>query len=104
MPDKKLIIIGEGPDEQKLSARISQNITILHFQPKEKLKSYLQRAKAFVFAAEEDFGISIIEALSCGTPVIAYNRGGASETIEHGKTGIFFEKQDKESVVNAVNL
>ena len=93
---------------------LSMNVTTEHraeqvggslaFQLPEKLKSYLQKAKAFVFAAEEDFGISIIEALSCGTPVIAFNRGGASETIAHGKTGIFFEKQDKEAIVDAVNL
>ncbi len=104
MPDKRLIIIGEGPDEKKLSGRLTKNITILPFQPRETLKSYLQKAKAFVFAAEEDFGISIIEALSCGTPVIAFNRGGASETVEHGRTGIFFERQDMESIVNAVKL
>ncbi len=104
MPEKKLIVIGEGPDESKLKARLSKNIKILNFQSRDNLRTYLQKAKAFVFAAEEDFGIILIEALSCGTPVIAYNRGGAAETIEHGRTGILFEKQDKESIINAVNL
>jgi len=104
MPEKRLVVIGEGPDVKKLRARAGKNITILNFQEPAELKSYLQRAKAFVFAAEEDFGISIIESLSCGTPVIAFNRGGAAETIEHGKTGILFDKQDKESIINAVGL
>ena len=103
MPDRKLVVIGDGPDEKKLKSRLSKNITFLNFQPREKLRSYLQKAKAFIYAAEEDFGIIIIEALSSGTPVIAFNRGGAAETIEHGRTGILFDNQEKESIIKAVN-
>ncbi len=102
MPDKKLIVIGDGPDWKKLRNRAGKNIDILNYQSPENLKRFLQNAKAFIFAAEEDFGISMIEALSCGTPVIAYNKGGAVETIATGKTGLFFNQQNKESVINAL--
>ena len=62
----------------------------------------MKKARAFVFAAEEDFGISVIEALSCGTPVIALNKGGTAETIVDGKYGIHFSEQTAEDIVNAV--
>jgi len=102
MPDKQLIIIGEGPDEDKIKLKASSNIKFLGYQSNEKLKEYLQNAKAFIFAADEDFGIMIIEALSCGTPVIAYNKGGAAETIVDNKTGIHFNEQSAVSIKNAV--
>src|SRR4030043_1557437 len=62
----------------------------------------MQKAKAFVFAAEEDFGIVPIEAQACGTPVIAYGKGGSPETVIEGKTGLFFEKQNPSSIIDAV--
>ena len=62
----------------------------------------MQKAKAFVFAAEEDFGIMIVEALSCGTPVIAFNQGGASETITHEDNGILYPEQNPDSIIEAV--
>jgi glycosyltransferase involved in cell wall biosynthesis len=102
MPDKKLIVIGEGPDEKRLKSLASVNIEFLPRQPYEKLIDYISKAKAFLFGAEEDFGITIVEALACGTPVIAYSVGGASETVEHLKTGILFDKQNTEAVINAV--
>ena len=104
MPDKQLIVIGDGPDfakVQKISEGAS-NIKILGYQRAEVLKDYLQRAKAFVFAAEEDFGIAPLEAQACGTAVIAYNKGGAMETIIANKTGIFFEAQTKNAIADAV--
>ena len=78
------------------------------YQPFKVLKEHMQKAKAFVFAAEEDFGITPVEAQACGTPVIAYGRGGALETvrglgIKDKATGIFFDKQTKNSLINAVN-
>lgn len=102
MPDKKLIVIGDGPEFAKIKSKASDNVEFLGFQPTAVLKDYLQRAKVFVFAAEEDFGILPIEAQACGTPVIAYKAGGARETVIDGVTGIFFDRQDSASVVDAV--
>ena len=102
MDDKKLIIIGEGPEEFKIKAKSSKNIEFLGVQPRENLREYMQNAKAFVFAADEDFGIMVIEALSCGTPVIALNKGGTAETMIDNKTGIMFESQDAEQIKAAV--
>ena len=102
MPDKKLVVIGEGPEFAKTKAIAKDNITMMGYQPYEVLKEKMQHAKAFVFAAEEDFGITPIEAQACGTPVIAYGKGGALETIKENETGIFFYQQDVESIVDAV--
>ncbi len=102
MPDKKLIVIGEGPDFNKIEAKAGANVTLLGYQPFNVLKDHMQRAKAFVFAAEEDFGIIPIEAQACGTPVIAYGKGGALETIIADKTGVFFYSQDKDAIIQAV--
>lgn len=102
MPDKKLIIIGEGTDEEKIKARCSKNIDVINYNKVNDLAEYMKKARAFVFAAEEDFGISVIEALSCGTPVIALNKGGTAETIVDGKSGIHFSEQTTEEIVNAV--
>lgn len=102
MPDKKLLIIGEGSDEQKIKSMCSRNIEMLGYKEADELSNYMQKAAAFVFAAEEDFGISVIEALSCGTPVIALNRGGTAETIADGKYGIHFPEQTAESIIQAV--
>ncbi|PLY08276.1 MAG: glycosyl transferase family 1 [Desulfuromonas sp.] len=106
MPEKKLCVIGDGPDFEKIKARASTNITFLGYQPKDVLRDYLQRARAFVFAAEEDFGIAPLEAQACGTPVIAYGKGGALETIRGeggaGRTGVFFDEQTVPSLRTAV--
>ncbi len=102
MPDKKLIIIGDGPDEAKLKRKSTINIEFTGYQPLEKLKSFMQNAKAFVFAADEDFGIMPVEALASGTPVIALNKGGTAETIIDNQTGILFESQTADSIKDAV--
>ncbi|MGE4530468.1 MAG: glycosyltransferase family 4 protein, partial [Acidithiobacillus sp.] len=81
MPDKRLVVIGDGPDMKKIRSKAGANIQFLGYQPFDVLRDYMQRAKAFVFAAEEDFGITPVEAQACGTPVIAYGRGGALETV-----------------------
>lgn len=108
MPEKNLIVIGDGPDFAKIQAKAGKNVKLLGYQPFEVLKDHMQRAKAFVFAAEEDFGITPVEAQACGTPVIAYGKGGALETvidIEQGNpTGVFFKEQMVESIVSAVNI
>jgi glycosyltransferase involved in cell wall biosynthesis len=108
MPDKKLIVIGDGPEMKKLRAIATPNITLLGYQKFDVLKAHMQNAKAFLFAAEEDFGITPVEAQACGTPVIAYGKGGALETViqseDKGKaTGIWFTEQTPYSIVDAVN-
>lgn len=103
MPDKRLYIIGDGPDFDKVKSKSGVNVELLGYQPFEVLRNYMQRAKAFVFAAEEDFGIVPVEAQACGTPVIAYGKGGALETVTEGETGLFFDAQTTSSVIEAVN-
>ena len=102
MPDKKLIVIGGGPNLQAYRKLAKSNIDVMGYQPLDVLKEKMQHAKAFVFAADEDFGMVPIEAESCGTPVIAYGHGGSLETVCEGKTGLFFKEQTVEAVVEAV--
>ena len=101
--NKKLVVIGSGPDMDKIKSKASKNIEILGYQPNEILKEYMQKAKAFIFAAEEDFGIIPVEAQACGTPVICFGKGGAKETIIDGQTGVHFEAQTVESLLEAVD-
>jgi glycosyltransferase involved in cell wall biosynthesis len=102
MLDKKLVVIGSGPDKEKIMAKATPNIDVIGYQNFETLKDYMQKAKAFVFAAEEDFGIIVVEAMACGTPVIAGNYGGTAESVINGVTGILFPDQKVESIVEAV--
>lgn len=102
MPDKKLIVIGDGPDFEKIRSYASANVTLMGHQSFEVLRDHMQRAKAFVFAAEEDFGIAPVEAQACGTPVIAFGKGGALETVVDSVSGIFFDIQSIESLCGAV--
>ncbi|SHI49427.1 glycosyltransferase family 4 protein [Pollutimonas bauzanensis] len=104
MPDKKLVVIGEGPQYNKIKQAITPNVTLLGYQPFDVLRDHMQRARAFVFAAEEDFGIVPVEAQACGTPVIAFGKGGARETVAEGKTGIFFNEQTEKSIQAAVRM
>lgn len=101
-PDKKLIIIGDGPDAKKIKSKITNNIEFMGYQPFEVLKDHMQRARAFVFAAEEDFGIIPVEAQACGTPVIAFGKGGACETVVEGVTGVLYREQHVTSLINAI--
>lgn len=102
MPDKQLVVIGDGPQMNKVKAAATPNIQVLGYQPFDVLKDHMARARAFVFAAEEDFGIIPVEAQACGTPVIAYGRGGARETVVAGETGVFFDEQNEASLQAAV--
>jgi glycosyltransferase involved in cell wall biosynthesis len=102
MPEKKLIIIGDGPDFKKVKAIAKGNVTLMGYQPFDVLKDYLSRAKAFVFAAEEDFGLVPVEAQACGTPVIAFGKGGVTETVLENISGIFFKEQSVDSLKEAV--
>ena len=103
MPDKKLVVIGGGPNLEAYRKLAKDNVTVMGYQPFDVLKDKMQHAKAFVFAADEDFGMIPIEAQSCGTPVIAYGHGGSLETVNGGKTGLFFNDQTLEAIVEAVN-
>jgi glycosyltransferase involved in cell wall biosynthesis len=108
MPNKKLIVIGEGPDFDRCKRFGAANIQLMGRQSFPVLKDHLQKAKAFIFAAEEDFGIAPLEAQACGTPVIAFGKGGALETIRgqnhQSPTGVFFYEQTSESLIDAVAL
>jgi glycosyltransferase involved in cell wall biosynthesis len=106
MPDKRLVVIGDGPEADKVKAKAGRNVELMGYQPDDVLRETMQQARAFVFAAEEDFGIIPVEAQACGTPVIAFGKGGALETVrgperEH-PTGLFFYRQDAASIVDAV--
>lgn len=108
MPDKKLVVIGDGPDFEKVKSIAGSNVELMGYQTNEVLEYYMQRAKAFVFAAEEDFGITPVEAQACGTPVIAYGKGGSKETVrglgeKEKPTGIFFYEQTTDAIEKAVS-
>ncbi|HDZ0636196.1 TPA: glycosyltransferase family 4 protein [Klebsiella pneumoniae] len=103
MPDKKLVVIGDGSEMDKIKSKATKNIEILGYQPNSVMQEHMRQAKAFVFAAEEDFGITPVEAQACGTPVIAFGKGGALETVKSNVTGILFERQEISSIIDAVN-
>jgi glycosyltransferase involved in cell wall biosynthesis len=97
-----LIVVGEGPQLAGLRARSSSNIHFLGWQPAERLEAILGKAKAFVHAGEEDFGIAMAEAQAAGCPVIALNRGGAPEIVFDGRTGVLFDEQHVDSLCGAI--
>ncbi len=97
-----LKIIGRGPEKEKLKNRAKNNIEFLGYLPDSEVKKYYAEAKAFVFAAMEDFGIVPVEAMSAGRPVICYSEGGTAETVEDGVTGLYFHEQTKESLIAAI--
>lgn len=111
--DLKLIVIGDGPDMKKIKSKTASNITIMGYVERKEMISLTQQAKAFIFAADEDFGIAPVEAQACGVPVIAFGKGGALETVV-GKypgeeilkndTGVFFQKQTVNSLLDAVTF
>lgn len=105
---RPLVIIGNGSQWEELRKQARSNIQLLGTQPNAVVESYLAQAKAFVYAACEDFGIALVEAQACGTPVIAYNAGGAKETVKdlrdypHNATGLLFSPQTPDALVEAV--
>ncbi|NGX39154.1 MAG: GDP-mannose-dependent alpha-(1-6)-phosphatidylinositol monomannoside mannosyltransferase [Chlamydiae bacterium] len=103
MPDEKLVIIGDGPEMNRLKSRATKNVEFLGHQPDPVLRDMLSKARAFLFAAEEDFGIVGVEAQASGLPVIAYAKGGSLETVLPGQTGIFFNEQTPSSVIDAIH-
>ena len=100
--DKKLLVIGDGPDMAKIKSKAGKNVELLGFADDETMADLMGRAKAFVFAAEEDFGITPVEAQACGTPVICFGRGGARETVLDGESGLYFMEQNAKELLAAV--
>jgi len=100
---KPLIVAGRGEELEEIKRIATSNITVLGFVSAEKLVELMQKAKAFIFAAYEDFGIMPVEAMACGTPVVAYGKGGAKDTVIFPKTGIFFDEQTIESLNEAID-
>lgn len=99
-----LIVVGDGSDRAYLKSIAAPNVTLMNHQPEATVVDLMQRCKAFVFAAAEDFGISIVEAQAAGAPVIAYGKGGACETVIPQQTGILFPEQTIDSLVEAVQF
>ena len=100
---KRLVVIGDGPDMAKVKSKAAKNIEILGYKNDDVMRETMQRAKAFVFAAEEDFGITPVEAQACGTPVICLGKGGAKETIADMVTGVHFSEQNLPNLLDAVD-
>lgn len=104
--ERRLIVIGDGPEYARLKALAPSNVELPGRLPAEAVREHLQRARAFLFASIEDFGIAPVEALACGTPVIALRRGGTAETVSGldsaEPTGVFFEEQSAAAVAAAV--
>ena len=99
---KPLVVIGDGPEHRKLQRRAKSNVRFLGFQPDEVVRQSMQSCRALVFPGEEDFGIVMAEAQACATPVIALARGGANEIVTDGATGILFEEQTADSLLNGL--
>ena len=97
-----LVVIGDGSDWQRIKAIAGPNIRLLGKQTDAAVADHMQRCKGFIFPAEEDFGITPVEAQAAGAPVIGFGRGGVAETVLHGKTGVLFPEQTVDSLVQAV--
>ena len=100
--DQKLVVIGKGSELERLRDIATPNVTLMGYQSDEVLRDHMQRARAFVFAAVEDFGIMPVEAQACGTPVIGLNRGGLQETVLPHRTGLLFDEQTVECLSDAI--
>ena len=101
MPEKRLIMIGDGPELERVKAVQAPNVEILGYQSAASLQHYLSKACGFVFAGIEDFGIVLVEALASGTPVIAFGQGGAMEIVTE-KTGVLYSQQTVPAIIDAI--
>ena len=107
MPDRKLVMVGDGPEMAKIRSKAGPNVEFVGYQPAAVVRQYLANAKAFIFPSEEDFGIVPVEAQACGTPVLAFGRGGALETVRPPggmlpPTGMFFREQSASAICAAI--
>lgn len=98
----RLVIVGDGPERDRLESSAPLNVEFLGRCPDEELRELLGRARAFVHAAEEDFGIALVEAQAAGCPVVAYERGGAAEIVIPGRTGALFSDRSPRGVAEAI--
>lgn len=106
---RRLVVIGSGQEERKLRATAGSSTTFLGWQPDEVIRDHYRRCRAVLFPAEEDFGIVPVEAQACGAAVIAFGKGGATETVRGvgdgpDPTGVFFPEQTVEAVIQAVEM
>lgn len=99
---KNLVVAGTGPEEKKLKAMAKPNVRFLGWLSDGEIRDLYSRARALVFPGTEDFGIVPLEAQACGTPVVAFGKGGALETVIEGKTGTFFYEENADSLLEAV--
>jgi glycosyltransferase involved in cell wall biosynthesis len=97
--NRRLVVIGVGQDAKRLKATAGSNVEFLGWQPDEVIRDRYRKCRALLFPGEEDFGIVPVEAMACGAPVIAFGRGGATETVREGETGSFFEEQTSDSLI-----
>ena len=97
-----LVIVGTGMDEGRLKRLAGKNVTFVSKLTDGELVLYYQRCRALIFPQEEDFGLTVVEAQAAGKPVIAFNKGGATEIIQEGKTGLFFSRQSATSLIRAL--
>jgi glycosyltransferase involved in cell wall biosynthesis len=102
MPNRKLVVIGDGPLFEQIKAEATSNVSVLGFQPFPVLLDHMQKARCFLFASEEDFGIAPLEAQACGTPVVAFGKGGARDTVVDGVTGLYFWQQTPQAICDAI--
>ena len=100
--ERRLVIIGDGPERKRLEERAGNSIEFLGFRDDEKARDYLRKGRAFLFPGIEDFGLAPVEAMACGTPVIAYNEGGLCETIVDGKLGVLYDNGSVEDLIQAM--
>jgi glycosyltransferase involved in cell wall biosynthesis len=100
---RPLVVIGSGEEYEHIKKMAKPHIKVMGWQSKEVIIDHMQRAKAFVYTAEEDFGIVPVEAMSCGTPVIAYGIGGIRDSVVENETGVFFNSQDITSLNKAIS-
>ncbi len=103
---RRLVVIGTGQDAERLHANASGNIQFLGWQSDETIREHLRRCRALLFPGEEDFGIVPVEAMACGTPVIALGRGGCAETVlplgRPKATGLWFDEQSVDGLCDAI--
>lgn len=101
---KTLVIAGTGPDKNRLRRIAQKNVIFLDYISEDLKYRYMTHAEALILPQYEDFGITPVESMSCGTPVIAFGKGGALETVVEGKTGTFFYEQNSESLIKCLGL
>lgn len=97
-----LLVVGAGPETARLARQAGPTVRLTGYLNDAQVADLMNRARGFVYAAEEDFGIALVEAQAAGCPVIAFGRGGAQETVISGETGLFFDQQNVDSLIDAI--